>query len=339
MRDPIGVCCRVERLCIAQAQSDRHCNPKLKEDAEGGKPYDQVRISTVKIKDTGKYYLRVDGVALLTFSPRESSKTKESQKPSGLPERPRSCSGRIEILASHKPLNEYKQSLPNAQGPKVASLRSLFESIFKQGLKPTRPQSLPGPSPVKQLYLRASEELDRASIDKQHAIRVQTEGTLQDHDKRPDAEVTSDTPDGRSVVHASESKSNPVTGQNVHEPECDETSKNEPPMELKEKLPDPPVKFGKKLPVSFEAVVPIRTRSQNLGRNPLQVASHLTRVEKRMTEREEEELEAMVSRKTKRRFKITTTSAQSTIVAETRKPFQYDSSFTPAPPRFWESSE
>ena len=45
MRDPIEVCSRIERPSNAQAQSDRHRNPRLKEYAEGEKPRGEVRVS------------------------------------------------------------------------------------------------------------------------------------------------------------------------------------------------------------------------------------------------------------------------------------------------------
>lgn len=45
MRDPIEVCCRIERPSIAPAQSDRHRILKLKECAEGGKLHGDVRVS------------------------------------------------------------------------------------------------------------------------------------------------------------------------------------------------------------------------------------------------------------------------------------------------------
>ena len=45
MRDPVEICSRVGRHSIAQAQSDQHRNPRLKEYAESKKPHGEVRDS------------------------------------------------------------------------------------------------------------------------------------------------------------------------------------------------------------------------------------------------------------------------------------------------------
>ena len=45
MRDPIEVCCRIERPNIAHTQSNRHRIPRLKECAEGGKLHGEVWVS------------------------------------------------------------------------------------------------------------------------------------------------------------------------------------------------------------------------------------------------------------------------------------------------------
>ena len=45
MRDPIEICSRVGRPSIAQAQSDQHQNPRLRDYAESEKPHSEVRVS------------------------------------------------------------------------------------------------------------------------------------------------------------------------------------------------------------------------------------------------------------------------------------------------------
>lgn len=140
------------------------------------------------------------------------------------------------------------------------------------------------------------------------------------------------------VEHAETSKKEPqsnlATEQNVHVAEHDETSKHELPAKPKESLPDPPIKAGMELKVSLQMVLPIRTKPQILSRKPLQTAPHFARAEKRIMEREDEELEAMVCRKTKRRIRITTTSTQSAIIVETAKILHPNVSFKPVPSRF-----
>ena len=281
---------------------------------------------------------KIDLVILLKFSPLEFSKAQESRKPSDLPERPDNRSGCIETSASHGTTNGCGERLPKARGPKVTSLRSFFDSTSKPGLKALRSQSCPDLRSIKQAHLRAMKVLGGEFVDEKHAVGGPTEVALENHEKGPDAEVTTDLADDRSVDHASEPKSNLATEQNVHVAEHDETSKNEPPGKPQKRLPDPPIKAGIELEASLQMFLPIRTRTQTLSRKHLQTAPHFTRAEKRILEREDKELEAMVCRKTKRRIRITTTSAQSAIAAETIKNFQSNLSFKPIPSRFHESS-
>ena len=206
-------------------------------------------------------------------------------------------------------------------------------------MKILRSQSCPDLSSVERAHLHAKKELGGNPVDEKHAVGVQTEAGPESHGKGPDARVTSDSADNRSVDHASEPESNLATEQNVHVAERDETSKNEPPVKPQEKLPDPSIKTGIQLEVSLQTFLPIRTRAQILGRKPLQITPHFARGEKRIVEREDENSEAMVSRKTKRRSRIITTSAQSTIIVETTELLQSDLSFKPTPSRFHELSQ
>ena len=206
-------------------------------------------------------------------------------------------------------------------------------------MKILRSQSCPDLSSVKQAHLRAKEELGGESVDNKHAVGVQTEAGPDNHGKGPDTGVTSDSADNRSVDHASEPKSNLDTEQNVHVVERDEISKNEPPFKPQGKLPDTPIKTGIELEVSLQGFLPIRTRAQNLDRKPSQIAPHFARREKRIMEKEDENLGALVSRKTKRRSRITTTSAQSAIIVETTETLQSSLSFKPTPSRFHELSQ
>ena len=205
-------------------------------------------------------------------------------------------------------------------------------------MKTLRSQSCPDLRSIKQAHIRAKKELGGESVDEKHAVGGRTEVAPENHEKGPDAGATTDLADDRSVDHASEPKSNLPTEQNVHVAERDETSKNEPPAKPQEKLPDPPIQAGMELVVSLQMFLPIRTRTQILSRKPLQTAPHFARGEKRIMEREEEELEGMVCRKTKRRIRIITTSAQSAIIVETGKTLQSNLSFKPIPSRFHESS-
>lgn len=175
-------------------------------------------------------------------------------------------------------------------------------------------------------------------MDEQHAVVVQRTRALQNHEKRPDAAAISDSAGDGSVVHAADSNSNLATEQNIHGAECDNNLKNEPPVKRQEKLPDPPVESGEELGVSLDSVLPIRMRAQIPSRKSLQITPHSSRVEKRIMEREDEELEAVLSKKTYRRAKITTTFAQSAIVTETTKTLRSNLSFKPTPSRFLVSS-
>ena len=281
---------------------------------------------------------KIDLVILLTFSPLELSKTQESRKPSNLPEIPHSRSGCIETSAGYGTTNGCGERLPKARGPKVTNPRSFFDSTSKPGLKTLRSQSCPDLRSIEQVHLRAIKELGGESVDEKHAVGGRMEVGPENHEKGPDAGVTIGLADDRSVDHASERKSNLATEQNVHVAEHDETLKNEPPGKPQEKLPEPPIKAGMGLEASLQIFLPIRTRTQTLSPKPLQTAPHSARAEKRILEREDEELEAIVCRKTKRRIRITTTSAQSAIIVETAKTFQSNLSFKPIPSRFHESS-
>ena len=176
------------------------------------------------------------------------------------------------------------------------------------------------------------------SVEEKHAVEGRTEVAPEIREKGPDPGVTTDLADGGSVDDASEPKSNLATEQNIHVTGYDETLKNEPPAKPQETLPDPPIKVGMELKVSLQMVLPIRTKSRTLCRKPLQTAPHFPRAKKRIMEREDEESEAMVCRKTKRRIRIITTSAQSAIIVEAAKALQSKLSFRPIPSRFHESS-
>ena len=196
-------------------------------------------------------------------------------------------------------------------------------------------QTFPDLSLIKQAHHRAEEELGGGFVDEKHAVGVQTGVTLECHEERPDTEVTSDSADIRSVDHAFEPTSNLVTEQISHGAERNDFSKDEPPIKPEEKVADPPVEIGMELGASLQKVLPIRKRAQIQSRKPLQIASHFVRVEKRIMEREDEELEAVVTRKTKRRVKVTTISAQAPIIVEEKtKTDQSNSSSEFAPSRF-----
>ncbi len=259
---------------------------------------------------------------MLTFSAQDLSKTNDSQKPSDLPETRLGCSGCVEALASDR------RSLPYAQDSKVAILGSFFESFPNQGLKPPRPKRLLDLSPFKEVVLRGSEESNGASLEKQYAIGAQMKTVPQVHENGPDPEVLSQSPTRKSLVHTSEPKCNSVTEHIIYKPECDDTFRGEPLVKHAEKLPDSPINSSKALPVSSGIVLSVRTRSQSLGRKTMQVGTQPIRVGKRMTDRENEDLEAVVSRKPKRRFKTITPIQSITVV-----------SHTPTPSRSWESSE
>ena len=203
-------------------------------------------------------------------------------------------------------------------------------------MKILRSQSCPDLSSVEPEHLHAKKELGGNPVDEKHAVGVQTEVAPENDGKGPDVRVASDSVDDRSVDHASEPKSNLATEQNVHVAERDEISKKKPAVKPQEKLPDPPIKAGMELKVSLQMFLPIRTRAQILGLKPLQIAPHFARGEKRIVEKEDENLEAMVSRKTKRRSRIIRTSARSAIIVETTKTLQSNLSFKPTPSRFHE---
>ena len=261
------------------------------------------------------------------------------RKPSNLPKRPRSCCGRIETLASPRTTNEYRESLPNARNRNVTYLRSFSESLPKQGWNAPGSRSPQDRSLRNQADLCAKKELGWKSVGEQHDLVVRTKGALQNHEKRPDTEVAKDLAGDRSAVHIPEPSSNLATKQNIHRAEHNDTLKNEPPVKPQERLPDPPVETGKDLGVSLHSVLSIRTRAQIMSRKPFQPAPHFGRVEKRIMEKEDEALEAMVSKKRNRRAKITKTLVQSAIVAETPEIIQSNSSFKPTPSRFLESGQ
>ena len=279
-----------------------------------------------------------DNVVMLTFSRLEFSKAQESRKRSNLPERPHSRSGPIETSADHGTTNERSGRFPKARGPEVANPSSLFDPTPNPGLKTLRSQSCPDLRSIKQAHLPAINELGRKSVGENHAVGGRTEVAPEDYEKGPDAGATTNLANDKSAEHASEPESSLATEQNVHVVEHDETSKNEPRAKPQENLPDPPVKAGMELGVSLQMSLPIRTRTLILSRKPLQTAPRFARAEKRPMEREDEELEALVCRKTKRRITITRISALSAIIVETAKTLQSNLSFKPIPSRFHESS-
>ena len=278
-------------------------------------------------------------VVVLTFSLLEFSKAQESRKRSNLPERPHSRSGPIETSADCGTTNERSGRLPEARGPEVTNPRDLFDSTLNPGLRTFRSQSCPDLRSIKQAHLPAIKELRGKSVGDKHAVGGRTEVAPEDYEKGPGAGATTDLANDRSAKRASEPESNLATEHNVHVLEHDEASKNEPPVKPQEKLPDPPIKAGMELGVSLQMALPLRTRTLIVSQKPLQTAARFARAAKRPMEREDEELEAMVCRKTKRRITITRSSALSATIVETAKTLQSNLSFIPIPSRFHESSQ
>ena len=235
--------------------------------------------------------------------------------------------------------NDCRERLSNAQGPKVTNLRSLFETLSKPGLKAPKPQNFPYISPTKQAHLGANEELDGKSVDEKRAVGVRIEAALEDHEKGPTADVKSKSSDERPVDHAPKPEFNRASEKDVHGAKPDGTSKNGTPVKPQEKLLDPPIKSDLERGALIHMDLPVRTRVEVAGQKVVQIATHSARVEKRVVEKEDDELEPVVSKKTKRRIKITRDSAQSTIVVEeTTKTPQSNLSVNSSPSHFQESS-
>ena len=282
---------------------------------------------------------KVDQVILLISSRLEISKAQVSRNSSSLLEKPPSRSGCTEASAGHGTTNECSESLSNTRGPdEVASSRCLFDPTSKPGLEALRSQSCPDLRSIHQAHVRAKKELGGESVEEKHTVGGRTEVAPENHGTGPDAGVTTDLAGDISVDHASEQKSNLAIEQNVHVVEHGETSNNEPPTNPQEPLPAPPTKVGMELKVSLQMVLSIRMKTQILSQKPLQTAPDFARAEKRIMETEDEELEAMVCRRTKRRIRTTTSSAQSAIIVERAKTLQCNLSFKPIPSRFHESS-
>ena len=63
MLNPIGIRSRISRPSTAQAQNDRHQNPRLKGHAEAQRPHVQVRVSQLPSPRVGDR-LRIPSVSL-----------------------------------------------------------------------------------------------------------------------------------------------------------------------------------------------------------------------------------------------------------------------------------